>query len=1165
MDVRRTKRNNSRTPDPDKKYQLLIGATPSQNDYTSSPLKSHSLFPFSFFPFPLYLSPSLSLSHPTKELESKHLTLLESTSISHLATMQMLRFRSGSASKEKGSSPVAAGQSSPSASSTLLFSSSSSPSSLGRTSNGASAALGRPLRLVYCDGRGKFHLDPEAVAALQLVKGPVGVVSVCGRARQGKSFILNQLLGRSSGFQVASTHKPCTKGLWMWSAPIKRMSLDGTEYSLLLLDTEGIDAYDQTGTYSIQLFSLAVLLSSLFIYNQMGGIDEAALDRLSLVTEMTKHIRVRATGGKTSASEIGQFAPLFIWLLRDFYLDLAEENRKITPRDYLELALRPIQGGGRDVTSENEIRESIRALFPDRECFTLVRPLHNENDLQRLDQIPLERLRPEFRVGLDELTKFVFERTRPKQVGSTVMTGPMLAGLTQSFLDAINNGAVPVISSSWQSVEESECRRAYDTASEVYVSSFDHNKPAEEDALREAHEDAFQKSLASFNATAVGAGSARINYEKQLHKFCRKKFEDYKKSVFLEADKQCSDMIQRMDKKLRAACLAAGVRVASVIEVLETLLFEYESSCHGPGKWQMLAIFLRQCLEGPILDLCTKQINLAESERTALALKCRSDEDKLKLLSKQLEAQEKHKTEYLKRYEDAINDKLKISEDLAIRLSNLRSKYATLEERCTAISKDLDLARQESSNWRTKYEKSVQEHRAEGDKLISQIASLEARYSGAEGKYEAAREQATSAQEEALEWRHKYEVAAAQAKSALERVALVQDKINSMAQERVDSVRAEFADFLAEKEEEIKNLNIKLERAESHANAVSSQMQDAESQLRIHDAETNALKKEINDLLQKLDNVKSSSLSYEKEARILEQEKRYLEEKYLHECKKAEEAEEKYKSAERDAKRAIELANLARDDVITAQKEKSEAQHLSLERLTMLERVQRQVASLEQEKLKLYEGLQVLRHSEEEALSRVELLERKFDDREKEIEELMNGSNEQRSSSVHVFNDLLASERAARAEANRRAEALSLQLQITQGKLDALHQEMTTIRVTETALDGKFRSTSHGKRSRGDDVGTESVQNIEAVKGRGKSKLAGTSMFSLPEDGGSVYGGEGANIEIEEADSNDYTKFTVLRLRQELTSHGFGAQLLELKNPSKKDLLDLYEKNVLQK
>ena len=50
----------------------------------------------------------------------------------------------------------------------------------------------------------------------------------------------------------------------------------------------------QTGQYSTQIFSLAVLLSSLFVYNQMGGIDEAALDRLSLVTEMTRHIRVKA-------------------------------------------------------------------------------------------------------------------------------------------------------------------------------------------------------------------------------------------------------------------------------------------------------------------------------------------------------------------------------------------------------------------------------------------------------------------------------------------------------------------------------------------------------------------------------------------------------------------------------------------------------------------------------------------------------------------------------------------------------------------------------------------------------------------------------------------------------------------------------------------------------
>jgi hypothetical protein len=59
-------------------------------------------------------------------------------------------------------------------------------------------------------------------------------------------------------------------------------------------------------------------------------------------------------------------------------------------------------------------------------------------------------LRPEFQAGLDELTSFVFERTKPKQAAGTVMTGPVLAGVTQSFLDAINNGVAPTISSSWQ-------------------------------------------------------------------------------------------------------------------------------------------------------------------------------------------------------------------------------------------------------------------------------------------------------------------------------------------------------------------------------------------------------------------------------------------------------------------------------------------------------------------------------------------------------------------------------------------------------------------------------------------------------------------------------------------------------------------------------------------
>lgn len=95
--------------------------------------------------------------------------------------------------------------------------------------------MGTPLELVSYNGKsGKFEVGQAAMKALRGVKGPVGVVAVCGRARQGKSFILNQLLSETSGgFVVGPTHRPCTKGLWMWSSPQKRTGKDGTAHHLV--------------------------------------------------------------------------------------------------------------------------------------------------------------------------------------------------------------------------------------------------------------------------------------------------------------------------------------------------------------------------------------------------------------------------------------------------------------------------------------------------------------------------------------------------------------------------------------------------------------------------------------------------------------------------------------------------------------------------------------------------------------------------------------------------------------------------------------------------------------------------------------------------------------------------------------------------------------------
>ncbi|KAF1895510.1 hypothetical protein Lal_00044161 [Lupinus albus] len=1023
----------------------------------------------------------------------------------------------------------------------------------------------RPIRLVYYDeNERKFHMDPEAVATLQLVKEPIGVVSVCGRARQGKSFILNQLLGRSSGFQVAPTHRPCTKGLWLWSAPLKRTALDGTEYNLLLLDSEGIDAYDQTGTYSTQIFSLAVLLSSMFIYNQMGAIDESSLDRLSLVTQMTKHIRVRASGGRNTASELGQFSPIFVWLLRDFYLNLAEDNRRITPRDYLELALRPVEGSGRDIAAKNEIRDSVRALFPDRECFTLVRPLNKENDLQRLDQISLEKLRPEFRSGLDSLVKFVFERTRPKQVGATMMTGPVLVGITQSYLDALNHGAVPTISSSWQSVEEAECRRAYDSASEVYISSFDRSKPPEEVALREAHDEATRLSVAAFNTSAVGVGSARNKYEALLQKFLKKAFEDYKRSAFMEADLQCSSAIQSMEKRLRAACNASDARIDNVSKVLDALLCEYEKTIQGPGKWHKLAVFLQQSFEGPVLDLTRRLIDKVVSEKSSLTLKCQLIEDNLALLNKRMEASESEKSEYIKRYEDAMKDKKKLAEEYMNRITDLQANRHSLDGRYSSLLKTLDSTKQESIDWKRKYQQVLSRQKAEEDHTSSELAALRSRSSATEARLAAAREQSESSQQEAEEWKRKYDIAFREAKAALEKAAIVQERTSKQTHLREDALREEFSGTLIEREDEIKEKTSKIEHAERCLTTLNLELKAAESKIRSYEAQTSSLGLEIKELSERLKTENAKAQSFERDVMVFQQEKNHLEQKYRSEFQIFEDVQERCKNAEREAARATEVADKARAEAGMAQKEKSDMERIAMDRLAHIERAQRKIESLEREKYNVVDELNRVRDSENDALTRVSELEEKVEQREKDIDALLEKDGTNRRNNTQILEQLLETEREAHAQANNRAEALSIQLQSAQAKIDSLHQELTKFRLNERVSDSKLKNASHGKRLRiEDEIGDESMS--PRIRGTKRAKSTSHPIgYTPPEDGSSFFECDD-NIHSLQTTDDDYKKLTVQKLKLELIKHNYGDQLLELKNPKKDALLALYEKCVLQK
>jgi hypothetical protein len=112
--------------------------------------------------------------------------------------------------------------------------------------------------------------------------------------------------------------------------------------------------------------------------------------------------------------------------LRDFALELIDEKGKsISAKQYMENALREEntnmisqndynKGVIEEMNKKNEIRKIIKLFFKERDCYTLIRPIHDEKKLKIIDQIPQDQLRPEFLSQMNSLVEKIFDNIRPK-------------------------------------------------------------------------------------------------------------------------------------------------------------------------------------------------------------------------------------------------------------------------------------------------------------------------------------------------------------------------------------------------------------------------------------------------------------------------------------------------------------------------------------------------------------------------------------------------------------------------------------------------------------------------------------------------------------------------------------------------------------------------------
>lgn len=186
---------------------------------------------------------------------------------------------------------------------------------------------------------------------------------------------------------------------------------------------------EKSPTQDIKLFSLALLISNLFIYNSLGAIDDNSLAELMLLTNLSKQI-VLSEGETSTEHALSYYTPKLLWALRDFNLGGAN------PTQYLESALTDQSMKGHP--NSKKVRQAILNYFKDRDCVTFDRPVRDDRDLFKLNSVSDNQIRPEFLQQLNTLREKILAKISPKQLKGVNLNITMYMAMIEKYIECFN-------------------------------------------------------------------------------------------------------------------------------------------------------------------------------------------------------------------------------------------------------------------------------------------------------------------------------------------------------------------------------------------------------------------------------------------------------------------------------------------------------------------------------------------------------------------------------------------------------------------------------------------------------------------------------------------------------------------------------------------------------
>ena len=381
---------------------------------------------------------------------------------------------------------------------------------------------GKPIQLIKENKNGQLELVPEALSIINGLEGSVAICGIVGPYRSGKSFIGSLLLNKSNAFELGSTVDSCTRGIWMWDTPIKHRNKNDELFNLILLDTEGLGSPKAKPERDTKIFVLSLLLSSMFVYNTTRVIDREAIQKLTIMNNLSKIIDsgIESTNTEdTNKNSILLNSPDFILVLRDTFLSLNSQS----PKEYLlsSLNLETLEAQNETEIKEcNFIRETIKSSFKSLNCFCLPSPIEGginamsyEETLRKLDRIDRKLLKPDFIGGIEDLCKSIKTSICTKSVFGIPLSATAYSEYIKSVFNQVNqnNKVISLTDSLTLSIKYSS-EKALNEAVENYSSKmnefFETNEmPVTWEALEEINNKVMESSYKLLQMNLNGKNS----------------------------------------------------------------------------------------------------------------------------------------------------------------------------------------------------------------------------------------------------------------------------------------------------------------------------------------------------------------------------------------------------------------------------------------------------------------------------------------------------------------------------------------------------------------------------------------------------------------------------------------------------------------------------------